>query len=432
MSDPLRVGIAGLGTVGAAVVQLLEKHANLLAKRSGRSITVTAISARDRSKDRGFDLAPYTWYDDAVAIAADPNVDVVVELIGGADGPAKAVAEAALEAGKPVVTGNKALIANHGTDLAALASKNSTSLHYESAVAGGIPIIKAIRESLAANSISQLYGIMNGTCNYILTMMEDTGCDFADALKVAQDLGYAEADPTFDIEGIDAAHKLAILSALAFGTTIDFENIDVEGISRVGLEDIKIAAELGMRIKHLGIARRTDKGIAQFAYPAMIPLTSPAAHIQEATNAIIVEGDYVGRTVYEGAGAGAGPTASAVVADLIDIARGIQLPAFGMDIDDLVEATPISIGERIGAYYVRLQVKDVPGVMADVTAVLKASGISLESIIQRHRANGREDTVPVVLVTHDANETAMMEALQLIEGLEVVVEPPVMIRIEDL
>ncbi len=432
MTDALRVGVAGLGTVGAAVVKLLNEHGELLASRAGRAINVTAVSARDRKKDRGIDLSSMTWHDDATDLAGNDQVDVVVELIGGADGPAKALAEAALRSGKPVVTGNKALIANHGTELARLAEANAASLHFESAVAGGIPVIKAIRESLVGNQITQIYGILNGTCNYILTMMEETGCEFAEALKVAQELGYAEADPTFDVDGIDAAHKLAILSALAFGTVIDFESVAVEGVSRIGLEDIEIAAELGMRIKHLGIARQTKDGVAQFAYPAMIPLASAIAPIDGATNAVVVDGDYVGRAVFEGPGAGAGPTASAVVSDLVDLARGIQLPAFGVAVDELRQASQIPVGQRQGSYYVRLQVRDVPGVMADVTAIFKAGSISLESIIQRHRANGGEDTVPVVMVTHEANETAMMKALSLIEALEVVVDQPIMIRIEDL
>src|SRR5271165_874311 len=326
---PLRVGIAGLGTVGAGVVKLLARQAELITARAGRPITVTAVSARDRNRDRGISLDGLIWHDDPLALAWDENVDVVVELIGGSDGPAKALAEKALAAGRPLVTANKALLAVHGVALAQAAEAASLPLAYEAAVAGGIPVIKALREGLAANRISRVAGILNGTCNYILTVMRERGREFAEVLADAQRLGYAEADPSFDIDGIDAAHKLAILAALAFGRPVAFDAVHVEGIRSISALDIAFAAELGYRIKLLGIAGVTDGAIEARVHPCMVPQSSPIATVDGVFNAVVAEGDFVGRVMLEGRGAGARPTASAVVADLIDIARGRLTPVWG-------------------------------------------------------------------------------------------------------
>ena len=329
MTRPLSVGIAGLGTVGGGVLKLLRDNAEIVTARAGRPIAVTAVSARDRSKDRGVAVTGLRWYDDPVALAGDPGVDVVVELIGGSDGPARALAEAAIGAGKPLVTANKALLAVHGAALARLAEERGVTLKFEAAVAGGIPAIKALREGLAGNRISNVAGILNGTCNYILTQMRERGREFADVLADAQKLGYAEADPSFDIDGVDAAHKLAILAALAFGRPVSFDDVHVEGIRRISALDIAFATELGYRIKLLGIARQTEAGIETRVHPCMVPQTAPIARVDGVFNAVVAEGDFVGRVMLEGRGAGAGPTASAVAADLIDIARGRVHPGLG-------------------------------------------------------------------------------------------------------
>jgi homoserine dehydrogenase len=425
---PLRIAVAGLGTVGGGVVKLLREHAELLTRRCGRPLTVTAVSARHRNKDRGFSLTGLAWYDDPVAMAAAPDVDVVVELIGGADGTAKALCEAAVAAGKHVVTANKALLARHGTGLARAAEAASVTLAYEAAVAGGIPIIKALREGLAANGIPQLFGILNGTCNYILTTMRTSGRDFEDVLTEAQKLGYAEADPSFDIDGIDAAHKLAILAGVAFGCEIDFAAVHVEGIRHVSPLDIRFAEELGYRVKLLGIARLTDHGVEQRVHPCMVPLGTPIAHVEGVFNAVVAHGDFVGTTVFEGRGAGEGPTASAVVADLIDIARDRRIPTFSVPADQLRKLPAAPISRRRGPYYVRLMVVDRPGVFADVAAALRDHNVSMESILQRVRAPG--ESVPVVMTVHDTEEADMVAALEKIARLRAVTEPPRMIRIE--
>lgn len=427
---PLAVAVAGLGTVGAGVLKLLRDNAEIVAARAGRPIAVTAVSARDRGRDRGVPLSGLRWYDDPVALAADPKVDVVVELIGGSDGPARALVEAALSAGKPVVTANKALLAVHGAAVAELAEAQGVPLAFEAAVAGGIPAIKAIREGLAANRILSVAGILNGTCNYILTTMREQKREFAEVLAEAQKLGYAEADPSFDIDGIDAAHKLAILAALAFGRPVDFAAVHVEGIREVTAIDIAMAEELGYRIKLLGIARREPGGISTRVHPCMVPVSAPIARVDGVFNAVVAEGDFVGRVLLEGRGAGAGPTASAVVADLIDLARGRHTPVWGAASGALDATAAVPMDRHSGAYYLRLMVVDRPGVIADVTAVLRDHGVSLESMLQRGRAPG--EAVPVVLVTHDCEEAAMRGAIGRIEALQAVVERPVMIRIEPL
>ncbi|HTW26906.1 MAG TPA: homoserine dehydrogenase [Acetobacteraceae bacterium] len=425
---PLSIGVAGLGTVGGGVLRLLRDNAEVVAARAGRPVAVTAVSARDRARDRGMPLSGLRWYDDPVALAADPAVDAVVELIGGSDGPARALVEAALAHGKPVVTANKALLAVHGAELAALAEQAGVPLAFEAAVAGGIPVIKALREGLAGNRITRVVGILNGTCNYILTTMQERRREFSEVLAEAQKLGYAEADPSFDIDGIDAAHKLAILAALAFGRPVAFESVHVEGIRQVSALDIAFAGELGYRIKLLGIARRTEAGIEARVHPCMVPHSAPIARVDGVFNAVVAEGDFAGRIMLEGRGAGAGPTASAVVADLIDLARGRATPVWGAASGALTDAPDLAMAAHIGPYYLRLMVVDRPGVIADVTAVLRDVGVSLESMLQRGRAPG--EAVPVVLVTHETREAAMRAALDDIAALDSVLEPPMLIRIE--
>ncbi|MBV8094921.1 MAG: homoserine dehydrogenase [Acetobacteraceae bacterium] len=428
MTRPLSVAVAGLGTVGGGVLRLLRDNAEIVAARAGRSIAVTAVSARDRLRERSVPLAGLRWYEDPVAIAFDPGVDAVVELIGGAEGPARALVEAAIEAGKPVVTANKALIAIHGAELAAKAERHHVPLAFEAAVAGGIPVIKALREGLAGNRITWIAGILNGTCNYILTTMRERGREFAEVLGDAQKLGYAEADPSFDIDGIDAAHKLAILAALAFGRPVAFDAVHTEGIRGISALDIAYADQLGYRIKLLGIARQTEGGIEARVHPCMVPATSSVAQVEGVYNAVVAEGDFVGRIMLEGRGAGAGPTASAVVADLVDVARGRVTPVWGASSGDLSDAPSVPMEAHTGFYYLRLMVIDQPGVIADVAAVLRDHGISLESLLQRGRSPG--EAVPVAIVTHDAKESAMREALDKIAALDSVLEAPTLIRIE--
>jgi len=428
VTTPLRIGIAGLGTVGGGVLQILHGNADLLAGRTGRALQVAAVSARNRSRDRGVSLEGIAWHDDPVALAGDPSVDIVVELIGGQDGPARALAEAALSAGKPFVTANKALIAHHGNHLAQLAVDNGAALHFEAAVAGGIPIIKGLSEGLAANRISRVYGILNGTCNYILTEMEDSGSAFEDVLADAQALGYAEADPTFDVDGIDAAHKLAILTAVSFGVPIDFRAVYTDGIRSITPLDIEFAGELGYRIKLLGICEMTEFGIAQRVHPCLVDLETPIAHVDGVLNAVIAEGDFIGQAVFEGPGAGAGPTASAVVADIIDIARGNGHPILLPSSDLAVGTDTFSMDQLEGRYYVRLAVEDKPGALARITAALSDEDISVEELLQRQPDDG--GPVSVVLTTHEATEAKMMRAIGQVAKLAFVSEPPEVIRIE--
>ncbi|MFL5252179.1 MAG: homoserine dehydrogenase [Rhodopila sp.] len=428
MTRPLSIGLAGLGTVGGGVLKLLRDNADLITARAGRPVAVTAVSARDRAKDRGVPVSGLHWYDDAVALAADGGVDVVVELIGGSDGVALALAEATIAAGKALVTANKALLAVHGAALAASAEERGVALAFEAAVAGGIPVIKALREGLAANRVTNVAGILNGTCNYILTQMRERGREFAEVLADAQKLGYAEADPSFDIDGIDAAHKLAILAALAFGRPVAFDQVHVEGIRRISAVDIAFASELGYRIKLLGIARQTEAGIETRVHPCMVPQTMPIARVDGVYNAVVAEGDFVGRVMLQGRGAGAGPTASSIVADLIDIARNRFTPVWGAAAASLSAAPPVPMSSHVGPYYMRLMVVDRPGVIADVTAILRDLGVSLESMLQRGRSPG--EAVPVVLVTHETKESDVREALNRIGALPVVMEEPTLIRIE--
>ena len=431
MSVPLRIGVAGLGTVGAGLLKLLRDNAEVVAARAGRPVEVAAVSARDRGRDRGSDLRGVRWHDDPVALAADPGVDAVVELIGGSEGPARRLVEASLRAGRPVVTANKALLAVHGAALAEVAAAKGVPLAFEAAVAGGIPAIKALREGLAANRIGRVAGILNGTCNYILTVMREQKRGFAEVLAEAQRLGYAEADPSFDIDGVDAAHKLAILAALCFGRPVDFAAVHVEGIRDVNALDIALAEELGYRIKLLGIASRAEGGgVSARVHPCMVPASAPIARVDGVFNAVVAEGDFVGRLVLEGRGAGAGPTASAVAADLIDLARGRHAPVWGADASLGGSGAALPMERHVGAYYLRLMVLDRPGVIADVTGILRDGAISLEAMLQRGRSPG--EAVPVVMTTHDCEEAAMRAALARIAALEAVLERPALIRIEPM
>ncbi|WP_135078386.1 homoserine dehydrogenase [Terasakiella sp. SH-1] len=429
MDKPLKIAIAGLGTVGAGVIKVLNDNKGAIAARSGRMIEVVAVSARDRNRDRGVSLDAMTWYDNPVDMATDDNVDAVVELIGGSDGIAKALCEKAIENGKHVITANKALIAHHGTALAKAAEEKGVSVLYEAAVAGGIPIIKTLREGLAGNGFSRVYGILNGTCNYMLTNMRETGRDFDVILSEAQDLGYAEADPTFDVDGIDAAHKLAILTSVAFGCEVDFDGVQTEGIRHVSPIDIEFAEELGYRIKLLGITSRQNGTVEQRVHPCMVSKSTPISQVEDVFNAVVVEGNFVDKVVLQGRGAGEGPTASAVVGDLVDVARGLSVPTFSVPADKLEKLSSASLAGHKGSYYVRLMVVDKPGVFADIAGVLKEHNVSMETIVQRNRAPG--EAVPLVLTLHETSEDAMLKALDGIGALDSVVETPRMIRIED-
>jgi homoserine dehydrogenase len=432
MSEPLNIALAGLGTVGAGVIRLLEANAALIERRAGRPIRVAAISARDRTKDRGVDLSPYAWEDDMTGMAARGDVDVVVELVGGADGPALTLARNAIHAGKGLVTANKAMIAHHGLELAGLAAEARVPLKFEAAVAGGIPVIKGLREGAAANAIERVYGILNGTCNFILSTMEDTGRDFADVLAEAQAKGYAEADPSFDIEGTDAAHKLAILAAIAFGARIDFASVETMGISRILAADIAQADALGYVIRLIGMAETDlEDGTCrmfQRVRPHLVPFDHPLAHVDGATNAVVAEGNFSGRLLFQGAGAGEGPTASAVVADLIDIARGEIGAPFSVPVAELEDLPPAASGHRLSRSYLRFVVADRPGVLAEITAAMRDAGVSIESLIQKGRAEGGGEVL-VAMVTHEGPESAVTEALRLLDGSASLAAPPLVMQL---
>ena len=419
---PLRVALAGIGVVGGGVVRLLEANRALIARRAGRAVEIVAVSARDRQKDRGVDLSPYRWEDDMAALVESDDVDVVVEMVGGADGPALTLARQALGAGKALVTANKAMIAHHGLDLAQIAEAQDTPLKYEAAVAGGIPVIKAIREGASANQIARVYGILNGTCNYILTLMEREGASFADALAAAQAEGYAEADPTFDVDGIDAAHKLSILAALCFGTRLDFDTVTAEGIRGLIAADIREAAALGHRVRLIGMAERDESGLYQHVQPCLVPADHPLAYVPGALNAVVAEGNFVGRLFFEGAGAGAGPTASAIVADIIDIARDEYGPAFAMPVDALDAAPAADAGARVGKHYVRLIVEDRIGVLAEIATAMRDAGVSIESFIQR--GDDAEGGVLIALVTHEGPGRAVAAALAALAASDHVIGTP--------
>ena len=442
MTHSLRLGVAGLGTVGASVVRMIARRADALSAATGHEIRVTAVSSRDRARDRGLDLSGIQWFDDPVALARSGEVDCVVELIGGSEGPAKATVEAALASGKHVVTANKALLAHHGAALAKAAEAAGVALAFEASVAGGIPVVKALREGLPGNAVSRVYGILNGTCNYILSRMEREGLTFEACLKDAQALGYAEADPTFDVEGFDTAHKLAILTSLAFGTVVDAEGVSVEGLSRVQPLDLRRAAELGYRIKLLGVAQATAAGIEQRVHPTMVPKSSAIAQVMGVTNAVTVDADAVGELTLIGPGAGGEATASAVVADIADVAANMAAgrvrPTFGRPSAALRPAERVEMQRHEGGYYIRLTVHDRPGVAAGVATRMAEREISIESILQRRSENaavndprGRSgQPVPLVLITYAATEGNIRAALDAIAADGLLAESPQLIRIE--
>ena len=430
MAKALRVALAGLGTVGAGVVKLIDANRSLIERRAGRPIEVVAVSARDRTRDRGISLSRFQWVDDTAALAELDGVDVVVELIGGSDGPALVLARKTIANGRAFVTANKAMIAHHGLELAEAAERANVALKYEAAVAGGIPVIKGLREGAAANEISGVFGILNGTCNYILSTMESAGRDFADVLSEAQALGYAESDPSFDIDGVDAAHKLSILASLAVGTAIDFDVVDVRGIRHVIAADIVEAQALGHRIRLVGMAEANEAGLFQRVQPCLVPLAHPLAHVTGSLNAVVAEGNFVGRLFLQGRGAGEGPTASAVVAELIDIARGETGPAFAMPVASLARSARAPSGERVGKSYLRFIVADRPGVLAEITAAMRDGGVSIESLSQRGVT--AEGAVVVALVTHQCREANVAQALALLNGSDSLNAPPMVMHILDV
>ncbi|UWU16189.1 homoserine dehydrogenase [Rhizobium sullae] len=435
MTDALKIGIAGLGTVGASLVRIIQSRSNELAATCGRPILITGVSARDKTKDRGLHLAGVEWFDQPEDLAEKGDIDVFVELIGGVNGPANSSVRVALERGLHVVTANKALLAYHGVELATIAEEKGALLNFEAAVAGGIPVIKALRESLTGNTISRIYGIMNGTCNYILTKMEKEGLSFADCLKEAQRLGYAEADPAFDIEGNDTAHKLSILTTLAFGNRIAADDIYLEGITNISIEDIHAAAELGYRIKLLGVAQRTDSGIEQRVHPTMVPVDSVIAQVDGVTNAVAIESDILGELLMVGPGAGGNATASSVLGDIADIAKsqpGAQrVPVLGHPAKALEPYRKARMQSHEGGYFIRLTVLDRTGVFASVATRMAENHISLESIVQRsqqHLAPSHHQTI--ILVTHATMEDSVRKAVAAIKREGYLVGEPQVIRIE--
>ncbi len=428
MTAPLRLGIAGLGTVGLGVLDIVRKQPDLLAHRAGRPIEITGISARSHNKDRGMDLSGYAWEADPVALAKRDDVDVFVELIGGDTGPALDATKAAISAGKDVVTANKAMLAHHGQDLAETAEKAGAVIRFEAAVAGGIPVVKALTEGLAGNVITRVMGVMNGTCNYILTRMESAGLPYDEVFAEADALGYLEADPNLDVGGIDAGHKLSLLAAIAFGTKVSFDAVELEGIGRITIEDIAQAADMGYKIKLLGVAQMTGRGLEQRMSPCLVPDDSPLGQLQGGTNMVVIEGDSAGQIVLRGAGAGRGPTASAVMADVIDLARGFRVSTFGRPATALTQAIPAKAAAP-APYYLRMTLQDKPGALAKVATVLGEAGISVD----RMRQYGHSDaTAPVLIVTHKTTRDALDHAITGFTDTKVVVGSPVAIRIESV
>jgi len=430
MNKPLNIAIAGLGTVGGGTFKILQENAGLLEARCGRAIHIVAVSARDKNKKRAINIAEVKWVDSPADLLTLPDVDVIVELIGGSEGVAKLLVEEAFKAGKHVVTANKALIAHHGLSLAKLAEAKGAAFGYEAAVAGGIPVIKTLREGLTANRFHAITGILNGTCNFILTSMMESGQDFATALAQAQHIGYAEADPSFDIDGIDTAHKLTILTSLAYGCPPDIHAVKIEGIRHITARDIVFADKLGYVIKLLGISTRTEQGILQRVHPCMVSKLSTIGRVAGAYNGIIIEGSSVGRLTLEGQGAGEGPTASSVISDIADIARGIICKPFGIPVAAIADIPRVPIDTLRTSYYVRLAVIDKPGVLASITAIFSEENISLREFQQYPQGN--DQPVQVVLITHETLEFAMLKALESVSKLNSVLEPAHMIRIEAL
>lgn len=425
---PLRLGLAGIGTVGAGVLRILQEHGDLIAARARRRIEVVAVSARDRHKDRGVDLSALAWHEDPVALAQRADIDVFIEVMGGHEGPARLSTEAAIAAGHDVVSANKALLAHHGQALAEAAEARGAVIRFEAAVAGGIPVIKTLTEGLAANRMKRVMGVMNGTCNYILTRMQGAGLPYAEVFEEARALGYLEADPNLDVGGIDAGHKLSLLAAIAFGTRVDFASVDLEGIGNVSIDDIRLAADMGYRIKLLGVAQMTGRGLEQRMTPCLVPADSPLGQLQGGTNMVVLEGDSVGQIVLRGPGAGMGPTASAVMADVIDIARGFRLPTFGQPATSLVAAQPARSATP-ASYYLRMTLLDKPGALAKIATCLGESGVSIDQMRQYGHQGAN---APVLIVTHKAAPDDVAHAMTRFAATGVLVGEPVAIRIEEV
>ena len=431
MTHPLRLGIAGLGTVGVGVVRIVQKHADLLQARSGRRVTISAVSARSRDKDRGVDLSAYAWEDDPVALARRDDVDLFIEVMGGHDGPAKHATYAAIAAGKDVVSANKALLAVHGQAIAEVAEAAGRVIRFEAAVAGGIPVIKSLTEGLAANEMTRVVGVMNGTCNFILTQMEATGQGYNALFEECARLGYLEADPNLDVGGIDAGHKLSLLSSIAFGTQVAFDHVELEGIGNVSIDDINLADDMGYHIKLLGVAQLTGRGLEQRMTPCLVPAESPLGQLQGGTNMVVLEGDSVGQIVLRGPGAGEGPTASAVMGDVIDLARGLRLPTFGIPAAQLTQATPARAATP-APYYLRVTLLDKPGALAKIATCLGEAGISIDQMRQINQPGEEDDDAIVLLVTHKASPADVADAMARFAGTGVMVGAPVAIRIEEV
>jgi len=427
-ATPLRLGLAGLGTVGLGVVKIVQQHADLIALRTGRAVQITAVSARDKTKNRDADLSGYAWETDPVALAKRDDIDVFVEVMGGHEGAAKLATEAAIAAGKDVVTANKALLAHHGHALAVYAEAAGRVIRFEAAVAGGIPVIKALTEGLAGNQIRRVMGVMNGSCNYILTRMQNEGLSYAEVFDAANQLGYLEADPNLDVGGIDAGHKLSLLAAIAFGTKVSFDAVELEGIGAISIDDIRLAADMGYRIKLLGVAQMTGRGLEQRMTPCLVPADSPLGQLQGGTNMVVLEGDSVGQIVLRGPGAGMGPTASAVMADVLDIARGTRLSTFGQPAATL--ATPVAAQSATAAsYYMRMTLLDKPGALAKIATCLGEAGVSIDQM----RQYGHEgDNATVLLVTHKATRADVDHAMARFASTGVLVGMPVALRIEEV
>lgn len=425
---PLRLGLAGLGTVGIGVVKIVQNHADLITARTGRAVQITAVSARDRSKNRDADLSGYAWETDPVALAQRDDIDIFVEVMGGHEGAAKLATEAAIAAGKDVVTANKALLAHHGHELALAAESAGRVIRFEAAVAGGIPVIKALTEGLAANQMRRVMGVMNGSCNYILTRMQNEGLSYETVFEEARQLGYLEADPNLDVGGIDAGHKLSLLAAIAFGTKVNFDAVELEGIGAISIDDITLAADMGYRIKLLGVAQLSGRGLEQRMTPCLVPADSPLGQLQGGTNMVVLEGDSVGQIVLRGPGAGTGPTASAVMADVLDIARGLRLSTFGQPASTLATAQPAKTATP-ASYYLRMTLLDKPGALAKIATCLGESGVSIDQM----RQYGHQGVnAPVLIVTHKATRDDIDHAIARFAATGVLVGAPVALRIEEV
>ncbi len=431
MVEPLRLGIAGLGTVGIGVVKIVQRHADLIAARAGRPVVITAVSARDRMKNRDADLSAYAWEEDPVALARRDDIDVFVEVMGGHEGAALAATEAAIAAGKDVVTANKAMLAHHGQALAEAAEAQGRVIRFEAAVAGGIPVIKALTEGLAGNQMRRVMGVMNGTCNYILTRMQSAGLPYEAVFEEARQLGYLEADPNLDVGGIDAGHKLSLLAAIAFGTQVAFDSVELEGIGNVSIEDIELADDMGYHIKLLGVAQLTGRGLEQRMTPCLVPADSPLGQLPGGTNMVVLEGDSVGQIVLRGPGAGEGPTASAVMGDVVDIARGVRLPTFGVPASQLKKAQPARAATP-APYYLRMTLLDKPGALAKIATCVGDAGISIDQMRQINKPDVEDDNALVLIVTHKAAPADIAHAMSLFPKTGVLMGAPVAIRIEEV